>query len=67
VAAESGESPMSSAVRKILDERLSYPLARKAKSRMLRADELEQLLYDAGADMAEVQAVMDEYKRPHGG
>lgn len=50
-------------IRKIFDERLSIALARKAKRGALRAAELEQLLYDAGADMVEVQLVMDEYKQ----
>lgn len=57
---------MSLEIDKILDERLSFVLARKAKQGLLRATELEQLLYDAGADMAEVQRVMDEYKQSDG-
>jgi hypothetical protein len=57
---------MSLKTNEILSNRLPLFLARKAKRMMLRADELEQLLYDAGADMAEVQVVMDQYIRLHG-
>jgi hypothetical protein len=41
VLGDPGEATMSLEIRKMLDERLSYPLARKAKGRMLRTDELE--------------------------
>jgi hypothetical protein len=53
-------------VESMLDERLPFPLARKAKHGMFRAAELERLLDDEGADMAEIQHVMDEYKRNYG-
>jgi hypothetical protein len=57
---------MSIEVKEILDERLPFPLARKAKHGMYSAAELERLLDDEGADMAEIQHVMDEYKRSYG-
>jgi hypothetical protein len=57
---------MSLKTEEILDNRLPHFWARKAKRMMLSADEMEQLLYDSGADMAEVQVVMDQYIRLHG-
>jgi hypothetical protein len=64
---QSDESAMSHGVREVLNKRLPTSLARKAKEGLLAVDELEQLLYDAGSDMAEVQAVIDEYLRLFGG
>jgi hypothetical protein len=53
-------------VENLLDERLPFPLARKAKRGMFPEEQLERLLEDEGADMAEIQMIMDEYKRRYG-
>ncbi len=53
-------------VENLLDERLPFLLARKAKHGMFSAAELEELLDDEGADMAEIQLIMDEYRRRYG-
>lgn len=54
---------LSIEIEALVDERLPFPLARKVKHGMFSAAELERLLDGEGADMAEIQSVLDEYRK----